>query len=195
LNVISRLGNIVGKTLNDNLNKDCRSQGVAKSAQPCEEPPGSLARFDWLTLILEYIKAIVPWHLGHKLYFFRNAEILQNKKISQTQFQILWKKVKNLFEIFWNVLFFKIKSSKLINYLTGMCWSCPLYYKFQSDHILGIFPFRMGDNYWSSSDPKGTYALLLCWSSAYVISIRLCITIASMTQNLIKRFYFMTPLW
>jgi len=38
---------------------------------------------------------------------------------------ILWKENREYFGIVRNIQFFNLKSSKLINYLTDMCWSCP----------------------------------------------------------------------
>ncbi len=52
------------------------------------------------------------------------------------------------------------------------------------DNYLVIFRF-----------PGAHMQYFVCWSSPYVISIRLCIIIASMTRNLIKRLYFMSQPW
>ncbi len=53
---------------------------------------------------------ILPWWFCHKLYFFRNTEISQNKKFNE----FFWKIMKNI-----------LKSSKSSKYLEDMWWSDP----------------------------------------------------------------------
>jgi hypothetical protein len=64
---------------------------------------------------------VIPWWLQPKLYYFQKYWNFQKLPFRKNKF--LWTKKKESLEYF--EIFFNMKSSKLINYLADMCWSCP----------------------------------------------------------------------
>jgi hypothetical protein len=63
----------------------------------------------------------LPWRLLHKLYYFLELPNFFYKKILQEQNSA--EENEEPVGIFRNILKFDMESSKLINYLAGMCWS------------------------------------------------------------------------